>query len=62
MNQEKIVDVIHEAQSGFVNYILTTLEAVLGQDETRYRAVRKLILDRHNDTLRDLRRQFEGQD
>ena len=61
MEKQQIIDTVHEAQNSFVNYVLTTLEAVIGQNEAQFKAVRKLVLDRHNDVLRKLRNEIKEQ-
>ena len=49
---------VKDLNGSLVNFILTTIEAVLYDDEVRCRqikAIRKLILDRHNANLREIR-------
>jgi len=58
METHQVMETVSEAQNSFVSYVLTQLEALLGQNEAQFRAVRKLVLDKHNDNLRRLRRQL----
>ena len=57
MNAANIVSTIHSAQNEFLGYVLTTLEAVL-PTEAQFKAVRKLLLDKHGTVTRKLEKQL----
>ena len=60
-SENQIISMIRELNGNFVSYVLTTLEAVFLVDEVRQqqmKAIRKLILDRHNENLREIRRRL----
>ena len=62
-SDSQAMSVVSEHNGNFVNYVLTTIEAVILVDDARQqqmKAIRKLILDRHNENLREIRKQLTG--
>ena len=57
MNTANMLNELKEAQNAFLGYVLTTLEAVL-PSETQFKAVRKLLLDKHGTITRKLEEQL----
>ena len=53
MNAAEIITCVREAQNAFLGYVLTTIEAVL-PSEAQFKAVRKLLLDKHGAVNREL--------
>ena len=53
MNPQDIIVSVRNAQNAFLGYVLTTIEAVL-PTEAQFKAVRKLLLDKHGTITREL--------
>ena len=51
--KDKLTDTFKEVQGNFVNFTLTAIQAAL-QNPDQFAAIRKLILERYNASLREL--------
>ena len=57
MNTQDIISIVKEQNGNLINYVLTTIEAALGEESRKQQlsSIRRLILDKHNQNLRELR-------
>ena len=53
MNTTELINIVRESQNAFLGYVLTTIEAVV-PSEAQFKAVRKLLLDKHGTVNREL--------
>ena len=58
VRSEELVDLVREANNGLVAELLRVLEATI-DNERQWRALRKLVLDRANENLRQLHDQIQ---